>query len=125
MAREPNSLENHPDIYVASKRKNRYVHDALQESNWVRDIYILRITEADHVQQFVRLWTMIRRMNPLTEDQDSIHWDLTANGQYSAKSAYRLQFLGATRSAFNQTIWKAWAPPKCKFFSWLATQNRL
>lgn len=29
------------------------------------------------------------------------------------------------RSAFNQSIWKAWPPPKCKFFSWLVTQNRL
>ncbi len=41
------------------------------------------------------------------------------------KSAYRLQFLGAARFVFNQSIWKAWALPKCKFFSWLVTQNRV
>jgi len=26
---------------------------------------------------------------------------------------------------FNQIIWSAWAPPKCKFFSWLAVQDRI
>jgi hypothetical protein len=66
-----------------------------------------------------------QKNEPPTEDQDNIRWNLIANGQYSAKSAYRLQFMGATRSAFNQMIWKAWALPKCKFFSWLAIQNRL
>lgn len=46
------------------------------------DIDILRITEAEHLQQLARLWSMIRRMNPLNKERDSIRWNLTANGEY-------------------------------------------
>jgi len=35
------------------------------------------------------------------------------------------QFLGAMYTNLDQLIWKAWAPPKCKIFAWLAYQNRL
>ena len=33
--------------------------------------------------------------------------------------------LGAMSTNFNQIIWSACAPPKCKFFSWLAVQDRI
>ena len=32
---------------------------------------------------------------------------------------------GAMSINFNQIIWSAWAPPKCKFFSWLTVQDRI
>jgi hypothetical protein len=112
-----------PDIFMASGRKNRSVNDAITENNWIRDIEISHITKASHLQQYVRLWKMIRDMRPLNENQDNIRWNLTTDGQYSAKSAYRLQFLGLRDpSSTNQS---GWAPPKCKFFSWLVTQNRV
>ena len=30
-----------------------------------------------------------------------------------------------TASAMITTVWKAWAPPKCKFFAWLIIHNRV
>jgi hypothetical protein len=62
-------------------------------------------------------------LNELVEDD--ISWRLTSNGQYSAKSAYEVQFLGLIKSPMYDTVWKAWAPPKTKFFAWLVTQNRV
>lgn len=56
---------------------------------------------------------------------DEIRWKLTNNGEYTAKSAYKLQFLGTITSRMEKTIWKAWAPPKTIFFAWLANQNRV
>jgi hypothetical protein len=47
------------------------------------------------------------------------------SGQYTTQSAYQAQFCGSTCMNFNSIIWRAWAPPKCKFFSWLAVQNRV
>lgn len=57
--------------------------------------------------------------------EDHIVWKLIANGTYSAGSAYKAQLLGSTTTNYLSIIWKAWAPPKCKHFVWLAIQNRL
>ena len=54
-----------------------------------------------------------------------ILWKHTASGQYSAASAYKAQFLGMVLSPMDKMIWKAWAPPKVKFFAWLALQDRI
>ena len=45
--------------------------------------------------------------------------------EYSAKSAYKAQFMGAILTPMKKVIWKVWAPPKVKFFAWLAIQNRV
>jgi hypothetical protein len=42
--------------------------------------------------------------------EDDITWNLTANGVYSSKSAYEVQFLGSIASNMNKIVWKAWAP---------------
>ena len=43
---------------------------------------------------------------------------------YTAKSAYDALFEGAINFAPYERIWKSWAPPKCRFFMWLAAHNR-
>jgi hypothetical protein len=45
--------------------------------------------------------------------------------EYSSASAYDAQFFKATLTSFNKMVWKYWATPKVKFFSWLAIQNRI
>jgi hypothetical protein len=57
--------------------------------------------------------------------ENTIAWKLTANGEYSAKSAYVVQFIGSTTSIMHKTVWKVWATPKAKFFAWLLMQNRV
>ena len=52
-------------------------------------------------------------------------WKLTADGIYSARSAYHAQFFGSTDSIFPTKVWKVWAPTKCKFFMWLVLQDRV
>ena len=39
---------------------------------------------------------------------------------YSAASAYHLMFAGATRPLGEKELWKVAAPPKVKYFFWLA-----
>jgi hypothetical protein len=34
-----------------------------------------------------------------------------------------MQFLGHTCSPMTSMVWKPWATPKCKIFSWLVIQN--
>ena len=40
-------------------------------------------------------------------------------------SAYKMQFMGTITSYMHESVWRPWAPPKTKFFAWLANQNRV
>jgi hypothetical protein len=113
-----------PLIYVASKRKNRTVRDALEDHNWVADVSVEAFT-VDHMEQYVRLWDLLSAVQLSPGTEDSIVWTLTPNGCYTASSAYKAQFLPALPCSFGNIVWKPWAPPKCRFFAWLAVQNRL
>jgi hypothetical protein len=53
----------------------------------------------------------------LNDNPDEISWKLANNGQYSAKSAYNMQFEGLTLSKMPTLVWKPWATPKCKSFA--------
>jgi hypothetical protein len=79
----------------------------------------------DYLRQFVKLWGLIENIQLRDGVEDDIVWRLKANGEYSSKSAYEIQFIGAIASNMNKLVWKAWAPPKVKFFAWLLLQNRI
>ena len=51
--------------------------------------------------------------------------EVTESGIYTAASAYEAQFLGSTREVHLNSIWRTWAPPKCKLFVWLILQERV
>jgi hypothetical protein len=57
--------------------------------------------------------------------EDKVTWKLTQNGEYTMSSAYKAQLLGTCIEPNMASIWKAWAPPKCKFFAWLILENRV
>jgi hypothetical protein len=114
-----------PLIYESSKRKNWKVAQALHQDAWIAKIDLQRTFYLDHFMQFVDLWTRLTTIHLNPGVSDEISWKLTANGLYSTKSAYEMQFFGSTTSPLNKMVWKAWAPPKIKFFAWLANQNRL
>jgi len=114
-----------PMLYQHSRRKNRTVRDAVLNGNWIRDI--AHNLNHDLLNEFFRLWTAIEMVGLNLEDtsEDTITWTLESSGEYSARSAYAIQFAGQILSNSRVLIWKAWAPPKCKFFTWLLLQNRL
>lgn len=56
---------------------------------------------------------------------DTITWTLTANGEYTARPGYLMQFEGTVWSATHQKVWKQWTAPQCKFFIWLLLQQRI
>jgi hypothetical protein len=59
----------------------------------------------------------------MIQEEDFIIWSLTRDGEYSAKSAYSVQFEGSMKSTFPSRVWKVWAPSQCKFFLWLLLQS--
>jgi hypothetical protein len=114
-----------PSLYDHSKKKKRSVADALQNDNWIRDL-MHDVTTAIFVEYIV-LWIMAdaAQVNPSDPADDEIIWTRSADGNYSAKSAYSMQFDGSVESSFPTKIWRVWAPSRCKFFVWLMLQNRI
>jgi hypothetical protein len=113
-----------PLIFKASRRKNRTVQNALEGHSWVADIDVQAFT-VEHMEQYIRLWDLLSAVQLSPGTTDSIVWTLTPNGRYSASSAYKAQFMASLPCTFGNLVWKTWAPPKCRFFAWLAVQNRL
>lgn len=58
-----------PRLYKLAWRKNKTVHEALQQKNWLRGLW--RMQDADTIAELVKLWGLIMQVQ-LTENQDSI-----------------------------------------------------
>jgi hypothetical protein len=103
-------------LYSHSRRKNRTVYEALHQGTWIKDVaYNLN---NDLLTEYFRLWDLLQSLeiDLNSTESDHICWTLEASGKYTARSAYSIQFSGNIASNFPKLIWKAWVPPKCKFF---------
>lgn len=92
---------------------------------WVAHINMQDGLSVVLIQKFYNLWYQTQTVELTPSTKDGIRWKFTADGCYSAATAYRMQFAGLIKSAMPQMVWKIWAPPKIKFFSWLALQDRI
>ena len=57
-------------------------------------------------------------------EPDALLWRWTTNFQYSSRSCYNILFQGTLLSSSWRLNWKSWAPPRVKFFIWLACQDK-
>jgi hypothetical protein len=69
------------------------------------------------------LWQKIQSTT-LSTQPDQLVWKWTNSGTYTASSCYLSTFHGSTTCFSWKLIWKTWAPPKVKFFHWLANLDR-
>jgi hypothetical protein len=103
------------------RRQTRTVAEGLQGHTWARDIHgTLGVHE---IGQYLRIWIAIEHTT-LSEEPDTLLWKWTASGTYTVKSCYLASFHGSTASPSWKMIWKCWAPPRVKFFHWLADLDR-
>jgi hypothetical protein len=80
---------------------------------WVGKVTLGDIFSMEHLRKFVELWATLKNVQLEAHTEDRITWRLkAANGEYTVKSAYGVQFLGSTVSILHKTVWKAWASPK-------------
>lgn len=92
------------------------VKEALTDSKWIADVDYNMNQKI--IAEFISLW-VLQETTLIPSEEDRITWKHTSDGQYSASSAYRLQFIGATTSMTAECTWTTKAPPKCRFFIWL------
>jgi hypothetical protein len=112
-----------PLLHKHSRRKNRSVAQALTDNRWISDIDHNLTQEI--IVEYTKLWEELEGIVLSDSQQDTISWIMTADGAYSAKSAYALHFIGRTQCESADQAWRTKAPPKCKFFIWLMLQNRI
>jgi len=111
-----------PLLYKLAWRKKLKVRDQLVNQCWTRGLW--RMSTVEEMAQFVLLWDLVQGVL-LSDEEDRIIWKFTADGQYTAKSAYEVQFRGSFCSFRPQCIWSAYAEPKHRFFTWLLVQERI
>ena len=111
-----------PLCYRLAWRKNKTVAQSMQQNTWMR--VLQRISTSEELYQFVDLWKKLQSIH-LTPHPDLITWRFTANGEYSCRSAYQVQFLGSHPDYHWNKIWRLKVENKCKFFLWLFLQHKL
>ena len=111
-----------PDCFRWAWRKNHSVAAALTARQWMRGLH--RMNTEPAARQFVVLWNRLQQVR-LADQEDMVSWRFTADGTYSASSAYDVQFHGSFGDQNWNTIWRAKVENKTKFFVWLLLQRRL
>lgn len=114
-----------PDIYERIPkriRSTRLVSDALENDAWAGDIG--PDLSAAALDQFLSLWPRIEATQLSEGVEDSIVWAWEKDGRFSARSAYVARFMGLEVSPTASFTWKSRAPLQCRFFTWLAVQDR-
>jgi hypothetical protein len=113
-----------PEVYALvpkHRRKARMVREAVIDRTWIPDI--VGAPSALALWQYVQLWGRLRGVQ-LSVEHDRMVWRWTTDGRYSARSCYDTLFQGAITSGSWRLNWKSWAPPRVKFFIWLACMDR-
>lgn len=102
------------------RRKLRTVVDGLLANRWAQDIQgVMGVRE----MQYMQLWHKIEHTT-LSAEPDRLTWKWSANGTYSTRSAYLATFHGSIPCDAWKLTWKCWAPPRVRFFHWLAHLDR-
>lgn len=96
-------LQIAPLCFPLARRKNLCVREALHNDRWLCGLQ--RISTEAQLDQFINLWQLLQSVT-LIEERDSIAWNLTADGRYSAISAYHAQFLGRIPLPKLDLVWK-------------------
>ncbi|WVZ53725.1 hypothetical protein U9M48_004630 [Paspalum notatum var. saurae] len=102
--------------------KRHTVSQALENRSWVSDIQGALTVRV--LVDYLLIWDLVEGFTLQPEVPDQYRWKLSSSGVYSSKTAYRAMFVGSIKFSPCKRIWKSWAPPNCKFFTWLAINNR-
>uniref|UniRef100_A0A0A9CFC2 Reverse transcriptase zinc-binding domain-containing protein n=1 Tax=Arundo donax TaxID=35708 RepID=A0A0A9CFC2_ARUDO len=78
----------------------------------------------DVLEEFFLILVLLSDVQLQENVEDTYIWTATTSGRFSSRSAYLAFFNGSTGFESWQRIWKAWAPPRVKYFTWLACHDR-
>jgi hypothetical protein len=83
------------------------------------------ISSRQKLLEFVKLWALVKNVNLRCDEQDSISWKWTSNGEYSVGWAYKIQFQGSHPPFHMGNLWKARIESKVKLFDWMVMHQKI
>lgn len=107
---------------VPARRRRMSVSSALRDCAWVSDIRGAMTVQV--LLDYLCIWELVETVVLRPDVQDKFIWQFGPDGVYSASSDYRAMFIGSVQLRGAKQLWKASAPPKVKFFFWLAVHDR-
>ena len=106
---------------VSKRRRRTMVAAAMHNDAWINHVRgaltMQVIVELDWIYDLLEEVV-------LNDEPDTFKWNLTADGVYSAASAYAAMFFGCSQPPAAKYIWKMTAPPKVCFFFGLTLHRR-
>lgn len=112
-----------PTLFRLAKRKTNCVAFELHNNHWITSLRT--ITSINEINELVHLGSKLHEIRLHPNSLDSITWKWTNHGEYSAKSAYEMQFVGSVANTNFMPLWRAEAEPKHRFFGWLILHQRI
>jgi hypothetical protein len=94
-------------LFKIASRKRRNVKDALCNQRWFLDLN--RGLQPEMIYELLELTTLLQEVTLNENAHDSIRWHFEASGEYSARSAYLLQFEGSISSDIAPMLWEGWS----------------
>jgi hypothetical protein len=68
------------------------VQKVLENNIWIS--HITPLVTPQEIREYVSLWEEVHQIQLHDNVDDSIRWRWTADGEYTTKSAYGIQFIG-------------------------------
>lgn len=99
-------------IYISSPGEKIEQSEAMQDDNWTKGLW--RMQTADEMAETIILENRLMEVQ-LNDQHDEIIWLWMADGRYTARSAYRAQFVGSFCTFVSTTLWKPKVEGKHRF----------
>jgi hypothetical protein len=85
-----------PNLYNMAYFKWRTVAKELLNNNWIYAIHHISTTQ--ELLEFINMWVVLKNIRLSQEENDTLIWNRTSNGDYTAASTYKIQFQGSHAS---------------------------
>lgn len=105
----------------ANTRRRQTVQQALTARAWARSFS--RGLSAQGILDYLHIWHLVANIQ-LSQEANRTVWRWTANGEYTAESAYKMLHARSAKLAGPNLVWKTWAPLKVRIFLWLFLRRR-
>lgn len=111
-----------PELFAHCNGRRLTLRAAIEGNAWLG--YVKPNPSTAVLHQLCELWDTVAGVTLQEDRVDSLRWKWTADGEFTAASAYRMMFQGAIPTSDKEIIWSAKAAPRAKSFAWILLRGK-